>query len=620
MLISRSHTSTNPNSTDRSIPVHPSLHLGMGANLFEGGCSFRVWAPNAIAVSVCIWRDERMSQVSLAPEPTNPSYWSVDVTGVVANQFYQFLIENKGGDATNPGGTVTRVDAYARQVESAEDNARGIIVDWQQKWSEFTTPKFDDLIIYQAHVGSFAGLHDRLNIPNYATFDDFQTKLEYIRELGFNALQLLPIAQVDGTDNEGYGATNLFAPHDGYGTPAELRTLVDAAHSHGLAVIFDVVYHHASTSHNHYWQYDGNTTDSGGIYFEDPFRCEPARDEDGRSFAHWKSEVQNLLLDNARMLLNEYHGDGLRFDMAHNLTWECTQHLIAGIRENPYWDDKYLIAEWTGNQQDRWGKVIRELGFNAVWGIADPFAYRRAANAENAIDELKSFIGWMGFDRPWNLVRYLLGSHDQIADGNSGNQRQNRYFVELFGGRDNWYARSKARLGWALNVAIPGTPMLFMGSECHHWGYWWPNPDRNPATSEHRFDWEIAGDAIGIPMRNLVRDVNWVRWNNPALRSSTLQFIHEDRANAVLAFKRWHESGNIVVVVVNLSDSQWQEHDYGIHMGTETGRWEEIFNSQSPQYDGWNDSGNYEYDLRVQEDGKLYINLPKWSALMFKKQ
>jgi 1,4-alpha-glucan branching enzyme len=602
-----------------SSPLH-SIHPGMGANLFENECSFRVWTPNAIAVSVCIWHEEQIFQVALAPEPNNSSYWSADVAGITAGQPYQFSIVNKGDSPSNPGGVFTRVDAYARQVESAEHNARGIVVDWRQKWSEFATPKFEDLIIYEAHVGSFAGLNDHLNISTYATFADFETKLGYIRELGFNALQLLPIGQVDGIDGEGYGATNLFAPHNGYGTPAQLRSLVDAAHRNGLAVIFDVVYHHASSSHNHYWQYDGNTTDGGGIYFEDPFRYEPVRDEDGRSFAHWKSEVQNFLLDHARMLLNEYRGDGLRFDMAHSLTWACTQHIIAGLRENPYWRDKYFIAEWTSEQQDHWSQVIRELGFNAVWGMSDPFAFHRAVNGENALNELKSFIGWMGFDRPWNFIRYLLGSHDRIADSQSGRQSDNRYFVELYGGRNNWDARAKARLGWALNVAMPGTPMLFMGTECHHWGYWWPNLDGNSATSDHRFDWGIAGDSIGIPMRNLVRDINWLRWHNLSLRSDTLQFIHEDCENTVLAFKRWHEGGNTVVVVVNLSDQQWQEHNYGIDMNGETGQWEEIFNSQSPQYGGWNDSGNYKYDLQVQENEKLYVNLPKWSVLIFRKK
>jgi 1,4-alpha-glucan branching enzyme len=98
-----------------SIPLE-SIHPGMGANLFEHECSFRVWAPNAVAVSVCIWREERMSQVALAPEPSNSSYWSVDVAGVVAGQPYQFSILNKGDDPTNPGGILTRVDAYAPAI------------------------------------------------------------------------------------------------------------------------------------------------------------------------------------------------------------------------------------------------------------------------------------------------------------------------------------------------------------------------------------------------------------------------------------------------------------------------------------------------------------------------
>lgn len=626
-FLSRSSSAEAFAETNCSNKAQSSKRPGMGANLFEGGCSFRVWAPNAKAVSVCVWWGDspekklrqRVQSFSLVPDSAPPSYWSTDVKGVVAVQAYRFLIENKGEGENNPGGLFSRVDAYARQVENASDDARGIVVDCQQTWSEFATPRFDDLIIYQAHVGSFAGLHDHLNIHTYATFDNFQTKLGYIRDLGFNAIQLLPIAQVDGLDSEGYGATNLFAPHNGYGSPEKLRSLVDAAHRHGLAVLFDVVYHHASTSQNHYWQYDGNTTDGGGIYFEDPFGEEPSHDKDARSFAHWKIEVQNFLLDNARMLLDEYRADGLRFDMAHNLTWDCIERITSGIRANPYWQDKYLIAEWTADRRDQWGDVVGRLGFDAVWNMADPYAYRQAARGKDAIAQLKSFIGWQGVTHPWNFVRYLLGSHDQIADTTSGHQPENRYFVELFGGRDSWYARAKARVGWALNVAIPGTPMLFMGSECHHWGYWWPNLDGNSESPEHRFDWAIAGDPIGAPMQNMVRDVNQVRWHNVALRSATLQIVHEDCKNSILAFKRWHSGGNTVVAVVNMSDRQWEKHSYGVHMGGEKGQWEEIFNSQSPQYDGWDNSVNYGYHPWVQRDEKLYINAPKWSVLIFKK-
>ena len=106
---------------DRSVSVHlESIHPEMGANLVGDVCSFRVWAPNAVAVAVDIWHDEQMSQVVLAPEPSNTSYWSIDVAGVVAGQPYQFSIVNKGGDDRNPGGIFTRVDAYARQVESSD--------------------------------------------------------------------------------------------------------------------------------------------------------------------------------------------------------------------------------------------------------------------------------------------------------------------------------------------------------------------------------------------------------------------------------------------------------------------------------------------------------------------
>ena len=167
----------NIDVTDLQSSGRASHLTGMGANLFGDNCSFRVWAPNAIAVSVELWQEAALTQISLDPEPSDRHYWSVDVRGVNAGQRYRFAIENKGGDISNPGGTFTRVDAYARQVEHAGDDAKSIVVDWQYEWSEFKPPKFDDLIIYQAHVGSFAGLNDHLNISTYATFTDFETKL-----------------------------------------------------------------------------------------------------------------------------------------------------------------------------------------------------------------------------------------------------------------------------------------------------------------------------------------------------------------------------------------------------------------------------------------------------------
>jgi 1,4-alpha-glucan branching enzyme len=230
----------------------------------------------------------------------------------------------------------------------------------------------------------------------------------------------------------------------------------------------------------------------------------------------------------------------------------------------------------------------------------------------------------------------LLGSHDQIFNQwkfdnthrtwgwdkpGAPDLRENRYFVELIGGpvtgRQNWYALAQARMGWALNIAIPSTPMLFMGTEAQHYGYW--NPALDPF-GDHRFDWAIAGDPTGSAMRNLVADANNVRWNNPALRSDSDPSVpHLDPNNNVLGFLRWDNSGNVILTVVNLSDNQWDQPNYGVNIGGAGQSWEEIFNSQSPQYGGWNDSGNYLANLVVQSDGRFYIRLPKWSVLIFRK-
>ncbi len=114
--------------------------------------------------------------------------------------------------------------------------------------------------------------------------------------------------------------------------------------------------------------------------------------------------------------------------------------------------------------------------------------------------------------------------------------------------------------------------------------------------------------------------MNAVRWANPALRCDNgPDFPHVDLRNGVLGFRRWDNGGNVVLVVLNLSDNQWDDPVYGVNIGYPGDHWVEIFNSQAPQYGGWVDSGNYLADLRVDHAGKIAIRLPKWSVLMFRK-
>jgi 1,4-alpha-glucan branching enzyme len=581
---------------------------GMGAVSSNGGCTFRVWAPTARRVRVVgDFTNPPWLAGAVDLQSENNEYWSADVPNVPADSSYKFVIDN---DQRGPGADpVWRVDPHARDVENSGADANGIVCPLPAGAGKgFVTPRFENFLVYQLHVGSFVGFNDPLSpLPagrRVATFREVIPKLPYVRDLGFNAIALLPIGEFSGDVGMGYAPSNYFAPESAYGAPDDLRALVDAAHANGLAVLFDVVFNHASTSDNRLWEFDGMTAD-GGIYFEHggdtPF---------GRAPAHWKVDVRNFFLDNGRMWFREYGGDGIRFDAAHFIADDSIRHVVHGLRND--FPDKYLVAEYAKVSPD----PIRDLGFHAIWGMSDPDRLRHALNGVNPLDNLRAFIGPQGLDQSWNWVRYLTGSHDQICDNSDRRDHfDQRYLVETLGGRDNWHARAKARLAWALNATAPGTPMMFMGTEGHHWGYWHPD-DR---AGEHRLDWGLIGDPTGAPMQRMVRDVNNTRWNHPALRAEGFAYAHLDYDHGVLAFRRWNDDGDVVLVIVNCSDNQWDHLDYGVQTGAESGQWEEVFNSQSPQYGGWDGSGNFGHRPWVQADGRIYINLPKWSVLVFRK-
>ena len=147
------------------------------------------------------------------------------------------------------------------------------------------------------------------------------------------------------------------------------------------------------------------------------------------------------------------------------------------------------------------------------------------------------------------------------------------------------------------------------------WGYWHDGVDEH---GDHRFNWSAAGDAIGMEMRRLVAAANAVRWDNPALRTDSLSVPHEDPANNVLAFVR-ESHDNIVLTIVNLSDQNFGDHQYGVETGGRFGQWTQLLCTQDHAFGGWDGAGNAFYDPFTQADGRIYINLPKWSVVIFKR-
>jgi 1,4-alpha-glucan branching enzyme len=591
-----------------------------GAWPTNDGCFFRVWAPHADAVRVLIQDPPYWAEgLDLASHDLTAEggYWSAKVPGQLSGKLYRFEITN-GADVFSTLDPAAR-DVFSSQLtraDPASNNASVIAEIDLVSWAPFTTPAFENFIIYELHVGSFAGWHDEFH-TRWATFHDIESKLGYIREMGFNAVALMPVHEHALERSWGYNPASFFAPESSYGSPSTLAHLIDAAHRSGLAVIIDVVYNHAGPGDNILYEFDGYTNE-GGIYFEGGQSTDW-----GRGPAWWKREVQDFFYQNARLFIEQYRADGLRFDVTTQINGDHLKIVVGRLRQE--FPDKYLIAEHLPDNP--W--IINTGRFCATWHADTHHECQRALAGQDPFTKVKSFLGWDGYDHAWNLVKYALGSHDDIGDLEDGDaehglsdwDKRHRYLIDQLGGREDWVARAKCRLAWALNVAMPCTPMLFMGSECHmasphvSWGYWNDGVD---GRGDHRFNWSVAGDAIGLEMRRLVAAANAVRWDNPALRADSLSVPHEDPANNVLAFLR-ESHDNIVLTIVNLSDQNFSDHQYGVATGGRFGQWRQVLCTQDHGFGGWDAAGNAFYDPFTQADGRIYINLPKWSVVIFRR-
>jgi 1,4-alpha-glucan branching enzyme len=596
------------------------LRQRVGAWLTGDGCFFRVWAPHASRVKVVIqdepyWREG--FDVATQDLLNDGGYWSGTAAGVRPAQLYRFDITN-GAEAFETLDPAAR-DVFSSQLTRWDPSAMNasVVTDTERlAWAPFETPRFENFIIYELHVGSFAGFNDGLNV-SWATFAQIEAKLGYIRELGFNCIELMPVHEHAMDRSWGYNPASFFAPESSYGSPATLAHLVDAAHRIGLAVIVDVVYNHAGSDDNVLFEFDGYANE-GGIYFEGGQQTDW-----GRGPAWWKREVQDFFYWNGRMYLEQYNADGLRFDVTTQINGEYLKLAVGRLRDD--FPNKYLVAEHLPDNP--W--IVNTGRFCATWQADSHHQCQRALAGQQPLEKVKSFLGWDGYDHPWNLVKYTLGSHDDIGDLNNGDaedgltnwDKRHRYFVDQLGGRDDGTARAKCRLAWALNVAMPCTPMLFMGSDCLMsspyvaWGYWHDGSDRN---GDHRFNWNAVDDPLGVEMRRLVAAANAMRWENPALRADSLSIPHDDAADQVLGFVR--ESGdNVVLVVVNLSDRNFSDHGYGVSTGGRFGQWTELLCTQDGAFGGWDGAGNAFYDPWTQPDGRIYINLPQWSVVVFRR-
>ena len=236
----------------------PQTAPPLGCFPHTNGTTFRVWAPNA--TNVALGGDFNNWQAA-AMRPETDGLWSLTIPAAQPGQHYKYLINN----------TLWKRDPRARQVNHS--NGDSIVYDPAAfDWGRDRPPRSarNDWVIYQLHIGTFAGR------PLPATFDDAIPYLDHIRALGCTAVAPLPVNEFPGAFSWGYNPSDPYAIETDYGGPAAFKRFVHAAHARGLAVIADVIHNHYGPTDLDLWRFDGAfwNGEYGGIYFYNDSRAE----------------------------------------------------------------------------------------------------------------------------------------------------------------------------------------------------------------------------------------------------------------------------------------------------------------------------------------------------------
>ncbi|MEJ5259604.1 MAG: alpha-amylase family glycosyl hydrolase [Anaerohalosphaeraceae bacterium] len=560
----------------------PSARPGMGAVPYTTGTTFRVWAPNASSVAVAgNFNNWSTTANPLAYEGNG--LWSADVEGAALYQQYKYVIN----------GSLWKIDPRARDVVSSTGN--GIIVSTSHSWTPFTMPPWNELVIYELHVGTF---HDtNLSDGKPGTWLSAMAKLDHLAALGVNAVQLMPVAEFPGDYSLGYNPCNLFAPESAYGTPAQMRQFIDACHQRGIAVLLDVVYNHWGPTDLEYslWQFDGFSTspDTGGIYFyENHLRYTPW----GATRPNFDSgPVRSFIRDNVIYWLTDYNLDGIRMDGT------------AYIREvdigGPEIPAGWSLMQWINNEIDAAfpakisiAEDMRDnvwltkptgaggAGFDSQW---DPgFHHKVVAALETAYDDYRNM--WDIRDaivhlyNGWDTQRVIYTeSHDEVGAASGKARVPSRIWWEQ---PASYYSKKRSTLGAGLVFTSPGIPMLFMGQEFLESGSW---HDNTP------LDWSKNTTFAGI--RQLYTDLIALRRNRSGLTkglmAKNVSVFHVNNSAKVIAFHRWWNGGprDDVVIAANFSYQGFTSYNIGF---PRPGRWRVRFNSDWNGYDSsfgnWN--------------------------------
>ena len=635
--------------------INVDLKTALGATLIPGGVTFRVFAPAARAMYVLTGASLAAAQTpGFVPSASDQLFrlsdntWAAFVAGLGEGDAYRFWVTGiaASGLKRDPRGRELGVNPPYPNCDCLVRSP--FTFPWHDQG--FQPPAFNDYIVYQLHVGAFyrvdaSGADQRKQIGRFL---DILDRVEYLRDLGINAVQLLPVQEFPTETSLGYNNLDFYSPEMAYEVPDstdlarlldkanglltaagqgpvtldqltpgpnQLKCLIDILHLNGIAVFFDLVYNHAGSAFGfdpqciNFFDFQSNTDENLSLYFTDQTYV------GGRVFAYWNQDIRQFLIDNVLFCLNEYHIDGIRYDQVSDMEGFggglCSQNITSTARfVKP---QAIQIAEyWADNRARAVTPVPDGLGFDAEWGDQLRIQVRSAIGAltggQGASVDLGSVRNSLdtpqGFSAAWRVVT-CLENHDIVKQG--GQPRM----PALADSSDtrSWYARSRSRAAMGVLMASRGIPMLFMGQEFLEDQQW---DDAVQSFPNLLIDWaSLATNKVMQDYLQFTKDLLALRRSQPALRSEQLRVSTADSFNRVMAVHRWIDGvGDDVLFVFNLQEV----NRFGYQIGFPgSGQWREIFNSDF--YDQMPNPGTAGNGGGIVANGEAWDDMPVSAAI-----
>ena len=568
--------------------------LGSHAVEIDGvtGVRFAVWAPNAERVSVVGEFNQWDGRLHPMRSHGSSGVWELFIPEILQHALYRYEIRNR-----DSGNLLTKTDPYAQGYElrpgTAALAAPAHLHVWQDtEWLK-QRGQWDWLHgavnIYEVHTGSWKRHPD----GRFYTYSELALDLvPYVKGMGYTHIELMPVTEHPLDESWGYQCSGYFAPTSRFGSPDELRQLIDTCHQAGIGVILDWVPAHFPQDSWALARFDGTA-----LYEHADPRLGFHQDWGTHIFNFGRNEVKSFLMSSAHYWLSEFHFDGLRVDAVASMLYLDYSRKAGEWIPNKYGGRENLDAvdflremnimvheEFPGaltmaEESTAWPGVSRPvyvggLGFSIKWNMGwmndtlgyfkhDP-VHRRYHHNELTFGQVYAYTE--------NFV--LPFSHDEVVHGKGS-------LLSKMPG-DGWQKFANLRLLLTYQMTNPGKKLNFMGNEIAQGREW---------QSKWELEWWQLGEELHRGMQNLTHDLNKLYRDIPALHD--LDFNHEgftwldcnDASHSVLSYQRNARDGSSVSVALNLTPLPREHYRIGLHS---LKPYREVLNSDSQYYAGSN--------------------------------